>query len=149
MKSLPLSVSLFCQPECPSTPTPSPSNPVSALYPSLAPFITTPCAQVMMHFVAYCWPTLPLGLRHSFLFELRAHCGLNISWTVSLPSLHDALPKYIIVLFYSPVLFYTLCKCVSALLSFPCEMWKLITSYWISHPEVYVLCVQKLIVPPL
>lgn len=46
MKSLPLSVFV-----CLSSVSPPPRNPASLLYPSLAPFITTPCTRVMMQFV--------------------------------------------------------------------------------------------------
>lgn len=70
-----LSVSLFCQPAFPS-----PGNPVSVLYPSLAPSITTPCTQVMMQFMgSVLLPYITTGAPPQILFEPRAHCGLNIS----------------------------------------------------------------------
>lgn len=62
----------------PSPPFPL-SNLVSVLSPSAAPSITTPCTQVMMQFMgSTLLPHITTGAPLQDLFELRAHCGLNI-----------------------------------------------------------------------
>lgn len=72
-------------PSCVSQPVlPSPSNPVSVLYPLQTP-ITTPCTQVVMQFMGNIrLPFIAPGAPPPFTLKIRAHCGLNISWKVSL-----------------------------------------------------------------
>lgn len=140
------SVSLLCQPSLPS-----PGNSVSVLYPSLAPSITTPCTQVMMQFMgSVLLPYIATGAPPQVLFELRVYCGLIISWTVSLPSLHNTLLKHTRLFYGRPALFYTLWKInVSPVhCDYLCfEMWKLIAAYQIfSSWSACALCPRELFI---
>lgn len=84
----------FCVSPLSACSLPSPGNPVSVLYPSLAPSITTPYTEVMMQFMGSTrLPYIATGAPPQTLFVPRAHCGLNSSWTVSFLFLHKVFLK--------------------------------------------------------
>lgn len=71
MKPLPLRVFLCLSSV--SLLSPPPSSPVSVLYLSVAPSITTPCTQVMMQFMgSVLLPYIATGAPTQFLLELSS-----------------------------------------------------------------------------
>lgn len=86
-----------------------PRNPASLLYPSLAPFTTTPCTRVMMPFVGtralalHCY----WGSTAGFVFyKLRADCRRDSSWTVSFLSVHHAFLQQTLVSYLRPLFLF-------------------------------------------
>lgn len=93
-----LSLPLFCQPA-----VPSPGNSVSVLNPHWPPPSPHPALKLWCSsWVSAHLPYIATGAPPQVLFEPRVGCGLNISWTVSLPSLHNALLISTSLLYYSP-----------------------------------------------
>lgn len=85
-------ISLFLCLSSVSLPSPPPATLYQYSIPHWPPSITTPCSQVMMQFMgSVLLPYIATEAPPQVLFELRVYRGLIINWTVSLPSLHNAV----------------------------------------------------------